>query len=115
MGSEMCIRDSLATAQGKGPSYRVLDGALETLQPQSDGRQTWVLVIPDGDYRDGASWKSFVFESAHVGPFGGHRNADQTLQLLLRWCSWISIDKDVRAWIEACIACAQFRAGRIKC
>ena len=85
------------------------DGALEALWKQSDGQGRWVVVVPDGNYRANASWKSFFFESAHVGPFGGHRNADQTIEMLRRWCLWNSLVVDVKAWVDACYACVQFR------
>ena len=77
------------------------DGALEELQKQSDGLNTWAPVVPDGDFRPGHSWKSFFFESTHVGPFGGHRNAAQSLEMLRRFCTWSSIDKDVESWVDA--------------
>ena len=76
------------------------DGALESLQSQSSGKDEWVLVVPEGDARPGHSWKAFFFQSQHVGPFGGHRSADQTVELLRRYCHWGSMVKDVRAWVD---------------
>ena len=47
-----------------GPNSRVhlrlvADYGLEGLVAQSNGESSWVIIVPDGEYRPGGSWKSF--------------------------------------------------------
>ena len=68
-----------------------------------------MLVVPDGNFRAHTSWESHIFDSTHVGPFGGHRNAEQTTELAQRWCFWKGMAADISRWVDVCFTCAQFR------
>ena len=50
-----------------------------------------------------------MFLQVHVGVFGGHRLAPQTLRILLRVAWWPRAAKDIEAWIERCSTCIRFR------
>jgi hypothetical protein len=57
----------------------------------------------------GLSWRSFVFRIHHVGPFGGHKNATQTKELLRRVVTWPRMGHDVEVWCDRCWTCILYR------
>ena len=85
------------------------DWGLEALVRQANGESSWVVVVPDGLYRPGGSWKSFIFEHFHVGPFGGHKSADRTVMMIRRVAYWEHIVTDVERGVQLCWVCIKFR------
>ena len=85
------------------------DGLLEILQSQSNLSKEFVVLVPEGEARPGLTWKNYFIETQHIGVYGGHRNADQTVELLQRYCFWKDLRKDVVKWIYKCATCAKFR------
>ena len=55
------------------------------------------------------SWRVFLFQQCHVGPFGGHKNAVQTEQMLRRIAWWPSAKRDISLWVDRCWVCVQYR------
>ena len=97
-----------------GPSSRVhlrlvSDYGLEGLVAQSNEESSWVIIVPDGEYRPGGSWKSFFFEHFHCSPAGGHRSAERTFEMMRRCVYWLSMQADIAAAVELCWVCLQFR------
>ena len=72
------------------------------------GHEHWVPVVPQGDVGRW-TWRRWVFMQVHVGVFGGHRLADQTMRLLHRVAWWPGDRKEVEQWIERCATCIRFR------
>ena len=90
------------------------DGALEVRVVHSDGKMRAVPAVPSSDYRPGQSWRAFFFRSAHIGVFGGHKNAPQTIELLTRLCHWRGLKKEVERWVDECYTCNKFRRRPLK-
>ena len=86
------------------------DGVVETRVPgRIEGQEIWVPVVPEGAAAGHISWKRWVFLQAHVGVFGGHRLANQTVRILRRLVWWSGMKSDVEGWVEDCLTCARFR------
>ena len=89
--------------------YRIAeDGVLEkAVILQQENR--FVPVVPAGYAGAHLSWKRWAFLQCHAGLFGGHRNADKTLQLMQSLMYWKGMEGQVRAWEAACLNCIKAR------
>jgi hypothetical protein len=50
-----------------------------------------------------------------AGPFGGHKPAEKTIDLILRVAWWPSMDERVRYWVDRCWTCLRLRKQVMKC
>ena len=81
------------------------DYCLECLVPQPIGDSTWVVVVPDGEFRPEGSWKSFIYDQCHHGHFGAHHPADRTTMLIRRIAYWDALRKDIQERVDRCWVC----------
>ena len=59
------------------------DGCLEKLVTVGKtGVEHYVPVVPAGDAAVSLTWRRWVFLQVHIGAFGGHRLANQTMLIL---------------------------------
>eukprot|EP00972_Heterocapsa_arctica_P082358 12135835-Heterocapsa_arctica.AAC.1 len=94
-----------------GTLYRVSDDrCLEAaVDMPGKGAAHWVPVAPAGGPQPQLSWRAFFFQHCHVGPFGGHKNAAQTAEMLQRLVYWQHVVRDVERWVDRCWTCVQYR------
>ena len=86
------------------------DGCLEKLvSVGKTGVEHYVPVVPAGDAAVNLTWRRWVFLQVHIGAFGGHRLANQTMLILSRVAAWPNDRKDVERWVEQCMTCLRFR------
>ena len=57
----------------------------------------------------GMAWTHWFYLNVHVGPMGGHRNADKTRTLVERCAWWPGMAEDVAFWVDRCWQCLQYR------
>ena len=55
-----------------------------------------------------------MFLSVHCGPFGGHRGADKTVDLVLRVAWWPDVQATIEEWVDKCWQCLQYRRRALK-
>ena len=104
--------DKIKNLVKEDPSFLFspVDGLVEKkLQERGTGEELWVPVVPEGMVGH-LTWRRWVFLQVHIGVFGGHRLAPQTLRILFRVAWWPRAAKDVEAWIERCATCVRFRS-----
>ena len=103
--SPMFAAKTLDQGYRKGP-----DGLLERhVKRPSPLGAIWVPIVPAGNATAVLTWKQWVFLQCHVGVLGAHRNAEKTLDLILRRAWWQDVEKDVSRWCQKCITCLRFR------
>ena len=86
------------------------DGCLERLvRVGKTGVEHYVPVVPAGDAAVNLTWRRWVFLQVHIGAFGGHRLANQTMLILARVATWPGDRKDIEKWVEECMTCLRFR------
>ena len=86
------------------------DGCLERyVRVGKTGTEHYVPVVPAGDAALNLTWRRWVFLQVHIGAFGGHRLANQTMLILSRVAAWPGDRKDVEKWVEDCMTCLRFR------
>ena len=86
------------------------DGCLERyIRVGKTGVEHYVPVVPAGDAALNLTWRRWVFLQVHIGAFGGHRLANQTMLILSRVAAWPGDRRDVEKWVEDCMTCLRFR------
>ncbi|MCP4895732.1 MAG: transposase family protein, partial [bacterium] len=105
--------------RSQGPPEKVRenpgDGIWEReAESEPEGHPRWVPYIPVGEVGLHTSWRYWVFFQSHVGVFGGHRLAPQTLHILRRIVWWPSMKSDVEEWVKECLTCIRFRKRPMK-
>ena len=105
------VQDLVREENNKSGAYRKSPDDLlveRWMVEPGTGHECWVPVVPQGKIGQ-LTWRRWTFLQVHVGIFGGHRLADQTVRILHRVAWWPQDRKDIEQWIEHCATCIRFR------
>ena len=70
-----------------------------------------VPYIPAGlyPYKEGVTWRLWLFQQVHDSPIRGHKDAARTAAILAKMAYWPGLRGDADYWCSTCIHCAKVR------